>query len=53
MSTVSAPTKPQTDKHEEGAEKRAARTHTALEEDDEFEEFEIEGILLFYQCIYN
>ena len=38
MSTVSAPTKPQAEKHEEGVEKRAAQTHTALEEDDEFEE---------------
>ena len=47
MSTVSAPTKPQTEKPEEGADKRAAQTHTALEEDDEFEEFPVQGTFSF------
>lgn len=34
------------EKNEEGAEKRAAPTHTALEEDDEFEEFPVQGLSL-------
>ena len=43
MSTATAPTKPPVDNKEEGSEKKVAQTHNALEEDDEFEEFPVQG----------